>query len=434
MRSFHFPGRSPVYGRRAMCATSHPAATLTAIETLRQGGNAVDAAIATVAVLCVVEPQMTGIGGDCFALIAKPGRKKLIALSGSWPCSCGRDGRVVRRPGHQAHRDHLRACRDGARRHRRLVPPASPTTAACRSSACWHRPSRWPKAASWSRRAWPPTGPTPCARASSRAPAPRSTCSKTASRPRPDEVWRFPALAKTLKAIAAKGRDGFYAGEVAADIVAELKAMGGLHTLEDFAAQSSTYVDPISVLLSRRRAVRAAAQQPRHRGADHAEDAGAPRQASGQSGLGRALSPADGGGAARLRHARYLRRRPRHGRRAGRAHAETMLQSTNSSKRIDRKKHRPELGADAAAGRLRHRVLLHRRREGHGRLVHQLAVRRLRHRHRHQQDRRHLAQPRRGLRARSPGTATASPRASGRCTPWCRPWLCAMASSPCRSA
>jgi gamma-glutamyltranspeptidase/glutathione hydrolase len=228
-----------------MCATSHPLASLTAMNVLKAGGNAVDAAIATAGVLAVVEPHMTGVGGDCFALIARPGLGKPVALNAAGRAPVGATAEWLAASGLTridptiAHAVTVPGAVDGWTRLvadygslplSHLLEPAielaeQGVVVAPRVAADWAlheaRISRHPGA--------------------------RAHLFKDGAVPRAGEVMRFPALARTLRAIAKEGREGFYAGAVAEDIVAELSALGGLHTLDDFTAQRAGYVAPISV-------------------------------------------------------------------------------------------------------------------------------------------------------------------------------------------
>jgi gamma-glutamyltranspeptidase/glutathione hydrolase len=100
MRDFHLPGRSAVFAENGMCATSHPLAAKLAVDILQSGGNAVDAAIAGSVLLGLCEPAMTGIGGDCFALVKPAGSEEIIALNGSGRAPAALSAEKMRADGH----------------------------------------------------------------------------------------------------------------------------------------------------------------------------------------------------------------------------------------------------------------------------------------------------------------------------------------------
>ena len=241
-RDFQLPGRSPVIAMNGMAATSHPLATLAAIDILRDGGTAADAAVAAVATLCVVEPHMTGIGGDCYALVAKPDRP-VWGYNGS-----GRSGAT-------ASYDALRAQGLGAigtSIHAVTVPGAVEAWEQILKAhgrfgldrvlraAIGYAENGFPIAA---RVAWDWQRHVGKLAADPGASKHYLFGGKA---PQEGDVIRFPALAETLKTIAAKGAKGFYEGAIGAEMAATVAARGSFLSEEDFASHRGDAVAPIS--------------------------------------------------------------------------------------------------------------------------------------------------------------------------------------------
>lgn len=244
MRDFELPGRSLALGREAMAATSHPTATLTAIEILRAGGNAVDAAIAACAVQGVVEAGSTGIGGDCFALISKGGSTDVRGYNGSGRTPAAATLERYRELGVteiERHSPHAVTVPGAIDAWARLLADHGRMTLA----------EVLAPAIALARDGYPVTPRVAFDIANQRdflrqAPTAAAIFLCKGETPAVGTMQYQPGLATTLEAIGREGRDAFYRGEIAAEMVACLRAAGGLHTAEDFAQAEGEYVTPIS--------------------------------------------------------------------------------------------------------------------------------------------------------------------------------------------
>ena len=245
MRDFHFPGRSTAHGANGMAATSHPAASLAAIDILRADGNAVDAAIAASAVLAVVEPQSTGIGGDCFCVYAPGGdMAQAVAVNGSGKAPGKASVQFFQEQG----LDNIGLTTP----HAVSVPGAIDAwTRLLTEHGTLDLKTVFAAAIGYAEDGYvvAPRIHKDWAEHADKLLLTESATEKMlidGRAPNPGEIMKNPWLADTLRAIAAHGREGFYAGPVAEDIVGYLNSLGGVHTLDDFAAQDSEILEPLT--------------------------------------------------------------------------------------------------------------------------------------------------------------------------------------------
>jgi gamma-glutamyltranspeptidase/glutathione hydrolase len=237
--------RSPVFGRRGMVSSSHPLAALAGMRMLLDGGTAVDAAVAAAAVLGVVEPYQTGLGGDAFALIysARERRVRALNASGPAPAAASLDAYRARGlaaiPHHSALAWTVPGCVDGWAQM--LETAGRFTLAKVLEPAIEYAEEGF--------------AVTPCDARSWGSSEERLRADAEAARtllidgcaPRAGEVLVQRDLARTLRVLAAGGRDAFYEGEIAERLVAYAQRKGGLLAASDLASYRAEWQDPIGV-------------------------------------------------------------------------------------------------------------------------------------------------------------------------------------------
>ncbi len=239
-----FATRSEVIARHAMAATSQPLATQAALDIMKQGGNAIDAAIAANAVLGLVEPTGNGIGGDLFAIVWHNESQRLHGLnaSGRSPQSLTlevfRKRGLTKVPSHGPLPVSVPGCVDGwFELHKKFgsLPMEEILTPAIR----------------YAREGFPVTEliafywnlsvPT-----QEKWPGFKEIFMPGGRAPRKGEIFKNPMLADTLEKIAKGGRDVYYRGEIARAIDAFMKREGGFLSYDDLASHTSDWVEPVS--------------------------------------------------------------------------------------------------------------------------------------------------------------------------------------------
>ena len=243
-----FQTRSPVLAEHGMVCTSHPLASQIGLDILKQGGNAIDAAIAANAALGLMEPTGCGVGGDLFAIVWDAKTQKLYGLNGS-----GRSPKSMTL-------DTLKAM--GLEKIPAYGPlPVSVPGAVDGWTSLHDKFGSMPlkkilaPAIGYAEEGFPVTELIGYYLGSidrfSRMGYPNIKETyydpNGGERPKNGDRYRNPALANTYRAIARKGREGFYEGEVAQTITSFIKEQGGFLSLEDLSAHHSQWVEPVSV-------------------------------------------------------------------------------------------------------------------------------------------------------------------------------------------